>query len=62
MDKARFKILWLIYTIQAQVNTGEVNNTDYLFIMTPGIYQATHEHFVLRVDVLEAGKMGSVRI
>ena len=36
--------------------TGEVNNTDYLFIMAPGIYQARNEHFVLKVDVLEAGK------
>ena len=33
--------------------TGEVNNTDYLFITAP-----TNEHFVLTVDMLEAGKMG----
>ena len=34
----------------------------YLFITAPGMYQATNEHLVLRVDVLEAGKMCSVRI
>ena len=31
------------------IPTGKVNNTDYLFIMAP---------VVLKVDVLEAGKMG----
>ena len=37
-----------------------MNNTDYLLIMAPvsGIYQAASEHAVLKVDLLEAGKMG----
>lgn len=41
--------------------TGEMNSTNYLFIMAPvvgRIYYATQEHFVPKVVVLEAGKMG----
>lgn len=34
--------------------TGEMNESDSLFIRTPGIYEAMNEHFVLKVDVFKA--------
>ncbi len=31
------------------------------YLLVVGIYQAASEHFVLKVDVLEAGKMGKCK-
>ena len=44
------------------IMTGEVDNTDSSWhLLLGGIYKAASEHVILKVDVLEAGKMGKCK-